>query len=65
MIVHVMTRKGFGYDPAERHEADQFHGPGPFNAETGEENPKGQDLDRRVRRRDRRASAPSGPTSWR
>ena len=37
-----MTHKGFGYDPAERHEADQFHGPGPFNAETGEENPKGQ-----------------------
>src|SRR6185436_9332025 len=31
VIVHVMTRKGFGYDPAERHEADQFHGPGPFN----------------------------------
>jgi 1-deoxy-D-xylulose-5-phosphate synthase len=40
VIVHVMTRKGFGYDPAERHVADQFHGPGPFNAETGEENPK-------------------------
>ena len=37
-----MTRKGFGYDPAERHEADQFHGPGAFNVETGEENPKGQ-----------------------
>jgi 1-deoxy-D-xylulose-5-phosphate synthase len=42
VIVHVMTRKGFGYDPAEHHEADQLHGPGPFNAETGEENPKGQ-----------------------
>jgi 1-deoxy-D-xylulose-5-phosphate synthase len=42
VIVHVMTRKGFGYDPAERHEADQFHGPGPFNIETGEENPKGR-----------------------
>src|SRR5919112_857954 len=40
VIVHVITRKGFGYDPAERHVADQFHGPGPFNAETGEENPK-------------------------
>ena len=37
-----MTRKGFGYDPAEQHEADQFHRPGPFNVETGEENPKGQ-----------------------
>jgi len=42
VIVHVITRKGFGYDPAERHEADQFHSPGAFNAETGEENPKGQ-----------------------
>jgi 1-deoxy-D-xylulose-5-phosphate synthase len=42
VIVHVLTRKGFGYDAAERHEADQFHSPGPFNVETGEENPKGR-----------------------
>ena len=42
VIVHVMTKKGFGYDAAERHEADQFHSPGPFNVETGEESPKGQ-----------------------
>src|SRR4051812_5239754 len=42
VIVHVITHKGFGYDPAERHVADQFHEPGPFNAETGEENPKGR-----------------------
>jgi 1-deoxy-D-xylulose-5-phosphate synthase len=42
VIVHVITRKGFGYDPAERHVNDQFHQSGPFNAETGEENPKGQ-----------------------
>ncbi len=42
VIVHAMTRKGFGYDPAERHEADQFHSPGSFNVETGEEKPKGQ-----------------------
>jgi 1-deoxy-D-xylulose-5-phosphate synthase len=41
VIVHVITRKGFGYDPAERHVADQFHSPGAFNVETGEENPKG------------------------
>jgi 1-deoxy-D-xylulose-5-phosphate synthase len=41
VIVHVITRKGFGYDPAERHEADLFHSPGAFNVETGEENPKG------------------------
>ena len=42
VIVHVMTKKGFGYDAAERHEADQFHSPGPFNVETGQEFPKGQ-----------------------
>jgi 1-deoxy-D-xylulose-5-phosphate synthase len=42
VIVHALTRKGFGYDAAERHEADQFHAPGPFDIETGEENPKGQ-----------------------
>ena len=42
VIVHAITRKGFGYDAAERHEADQFHSPGPFNAETGEETPKGR-----------------------
>jgi 1-deoxy-D-xylulose-5-phosphate synthase len=42
VIVHVITKKGFGYDAAERHEADNFHSPGPFNVETGEENPKGQ-----------------------
>ncbi len=37
VIVHAMTRKGFGYDAAERHEADQFHSPGPFDVETGQE----------------------------
>ncbi|MBD8869601.1 1-deoxy-D-xylulose-5-phosphate synthase [Nocardioides donggukensis] len=42
VIVHAMTRKGFGYDAAERHEADQFHAPGPFDVETGEESPKGR-----------------------
>jgi 1-deoxy-D-xylulose-5-phosphate synthase len=42
VIVHVMTRKGFGYDPAEQHVADQFHGPGPFDALTGVETPKGR-----------------------
>ncbi|TIC83872.1 1-deoxy-D-xylulose-5-phosphate synthase [Nocardioides sp. GY 10113] len=41
VIVHAMTRKGFGYDPAERHEADQFHAPGPFDVQTGAEKPKG------------------------
>jgi 1-deoxy-D-xylulose-5-phosphate synthase len=42
VIVHVMTRKGFGYDPAERHEADQFHQIGPFDVETGLGMPKGR-----------------------
>jgi 1-deoxy-D-xylulose-5-phosphate synthase len=42
VIVHAITRKGFGYDPAERHEADQFHAPGPFDVQTGAEKPKGK-----------------------
>jgi len=42
VIVHAMTRKGFGYDAAERHEADQFHSPGPFDVSTGVEHPKGR-----------------------
>jgi 1-deoxy-D-xylulose-5-phosphate synthase len=42
VIVHVITQKGFGYDPAERHEADQFHQVGPFDTETGESSPKGR-----------------------
>ncbi|HEU4566391.1 MAG TPA: 1-deoxy-D-xylulose-5-phosphate synthase [Marmoricola sp.] len=42
VIVHAITRKGFGYDPAERNEADQLHGPGPFDAVTGVELPKGR-----------------------
>jgi 1-deoxy-D-xylulose-5-phosphate synthase len=41
VIVHVMTRKGFGYDAAERHEADQVHSPGPFDVETGREAARG------------------------
>src|SRR3954453_19413190 len=41
VIVHVMTKKGFGYGAAERHEADQFHSPGPFDVETGQEAARG------------------------
>jgi 1-deoxy-D-xylulose-5-phosphate synthase len=41
VIVHALTRKGYGYDAAEQHEADQFHSPGPFDVDTGEEDPKG------------------------
>ncbi|MGN6721875.1 MAG: 1-deoxy-D-xylulose-5-phosphate synthase [Marmoricola sp.] len=42
VIVHALTKKGFGYDPAERHEADQFHQIGAFDPETGEASPKGR-----------------------
>jgi 1-deoxy-D-xylulose-5-phosphate synthase len=42
VIVHALTRKGAGYDPAERHEADQFHAPGPFDVQNGAEKPKGK-----------------------
>jgi len=41
VIVHAITRKGFGYDAAEQHEADQFHSPQPFDIETGEEKARG------------------------
>jgi 1-deoxy-D-xylulose-5-phosphate synthase len=34
VIVHALTRKGFGYDAAERHEADQFHQVGPVRRQT-------------------------------
>jgi 1-deoxy-D-xylulose-5-phosphate synthase len=36
VIVHAVTRKGFGYRPAEEDEADCLHGPsGAFDVETG------------------------------
>lgn len=34
VLIHVVTRKGRGYPPAER-EPDLYHGVGPFEAETG------------------------------
>ena len=34
-IVHVLTQKGRGYAPARNDEADQFHGVGVINPETG------------------------------
>ena len=42
VIVHAITRKGNGYDPAEQHQADQFHAPGPFDLANGEEKTKGK-----------------------
>nr|WP_073251269.1 1-deoxy-D-xylulose-5-phosphate synthase [Cryptosporangium aurantiacum] len=35
VIVHTVTRKGYGYAPAEADEADNFHGPGAFDPATG------------------------------
>jgi len=34
ILIHVMTKKGKGYQPAEK-DPDIFHGIGPFNIETG------------------------------
>ncbi|MFI6595271.1 1-deoxy-D-xylulose-5-phosphate synthase [Nonomuraea sp. NPDC050536] len=42
VIVHVLTQKGHGYSPAENHDEDQLHGPGPFDKVTGREKPKGR-----------------------
>jgi 1-deoxy-D-xylulose-5-phosphate synthase len=36
VLVHVVTRKGYGYPPAEA-SADKFHGVGKFNVVTGEQ----------------------------
>ncbi len=42
-LLHVITEKGKGYEPAEKH-PDRFHGIGPFQIETGEpEIPKKKD----------------------
>jgi 1-deoxy-D-xylulose-5-phosphate synthase len=35
VIVHAVTRKGFGYQPAEDDEADRLHSPGAFDPATG------------------------------
>lgn len=43
VLLHVITEKGKGYEPAEKH-PDKFHGIGPFQIETGEpESPKKKD----------------------
>ena len=39
ILVHVVTRKGKGYPPAER-EAARFHGVAPFDLDTGEDLPR-------------------------
>ncbi|WP_298323306.1 1-deoxy-D-xylulose-5-phosphate synthase [Haloactinopolyspora sp.] len=35
VLVHCLTQKGYGYDPAVRDEADQMHSPGAFDPLTG------------------------------
>ena len=35
VVVHVITKKGFGYEPAENDENGSFHGVGPFNIKDG------------------------------
>ena len=35
MIVHVITRKGFGYPPAEADDEDCLHSPAAFDKATG------------------------------
>src|SRR3954452_14035449 len=42
VIVHVITQKGFGYDPAERNENGQMHQGGPMDPETGVARRKGR-----------------------
>jgi len=39
VMVHVLTEKGHGYEPARLH-PERFHGTGPFNILTGEEKDK-------------------------
>ncbi|MGH8869127.1 MAG: 1-deoxy-D-xylulose-5-phosphate synthase [Actinomycetes bacterium] len=36
VIVHCLTTKGLGYEPAEKDQADHFHGIGPMDPDTGQ-----------------------------
>ncbi|MEQ6376494.1 1-deoxy-D-xylulose-5-phosphate synthase [Bacillaceae bacterium S4-13-56] len=36
VLVHVLTKKGKGYDPAETDTKDRWHGVGPYKIESGE-----------------------------
>ena len=65
VIVHVITPKGRGYQPALDDDADHFHGIGKINPETGLpfRCPDGSGPTSSTRRW--WASAPNGPTSWR
>ena len=41
VLLHVITQKGRGYAPAERH-PDRYHGVGPYDAASGELRPTGR-----------------------
>jgi 1-deoxy-D-xylulose-5-phosphate synthase len=41
VLVHCVTRKGYGYAPAENHQDDHMHGGGAFDPETGQPLSKG------------------------
>lgn len=41
VVVHAVTQKGHGYEPAENHIADQMHACGPIDPRTGEAVSKG------------------------
>ncbi|QRG87389.1 1-deoxy-D-xylulose-5-phosphate synthase [Bulleidia sp. zg-1006] len=36
IVIHVLTKKGKGYEPCENDESGAWHGVGPFNAQTGD-----------------------------
>lgn len=42
VIVHAITKKGFGYHPAEQNERDQYHQIGAFDTKTGQAKPRGE-----------------------
>ena len=64
VLVHVLTQKGRGYDPAITDEADQFHAVGVINPETGlPARDRRPQLDRRVQRRDGAHRRATGPMS--
>jgi 1-deoxy-D-xylulose-5-phosphate synthase len=42
VIVHCITRKGFGYPPAENDDEEHYHSPGPYDPATGVQRPKGR-----------------------
>ncbi|MDQ7807625.1 1-deoxy-D-xylulose-5-phosphate synthase [Amycolatopsis sp. A133] len=39
VVVHCLTRKGCGYQPAEDDDVERFHAPGPFDPATGSKAP--------------------------